>query len=57
VPVSPPDTLEKIRPYADEVVCLTAPEAFYAVGQFYMDFPQISDDEVIALLRAGKSKL
>ncbi len=55
VPVAPPDTLEKIRPYADEVVCLSAPENFYAVGQFYMDFPQISDDEVIALLRAGKS--
>ncbi len=57
VPVAPPDTLEKVTPYADEVVCLTAPESFYAVGQFYMDFPQISDDEVIALLRAGKSKL
>lgn len=56
VPVSPPDTLEKIRPYADEVVCLTAPEAFYAVGQFYMDFPQIEDDEVIALLREGDGK-
>ncbi len=50
VPVSPPDTLEKVRPYADEVVCLDAPEMFYAVGQFYADFPQVSDDEVIRLL-------
>lgn len=56
VPVSPPDTLAKIRPYADEVVCLTAPEMFYAVGQFYMDFPQIEDAEVIALLREGSAK-
>ena len=51
VPVSPPDTLEKIAPYADEVVCLEAPEWFQAVGQFYMDFPQVEDEEVIAILR------
>ncbi len=57
VPVAPPDTLEKVRPYADEVVCLSAPESFYAVGQFYMDFPQVSDGEVVALLRAGGGKL
>lgn len=52
VPVAPPDTLEKVRPYADEVVCLSAPEAFFAVGQFYQSFPQVSDEEVIALLKA-----
>ncbi|MDP3483532.1 MAG: phosphoribosyltransferase family protein [Sulfuricella sp.] len=51
VPVSPPDTLEKVAPYADEVVCLEAPEWFQAVGQFYMDFPQVEDEEVIAILR------
>lgn len=50
VPVAPPDTLEKVRPLADEVVCLYAPEMFYAVGQFYMDFPQVSDDQVMELL-------
>jgi putative phosphoribosyl transferase len=50
VPVSPPDTLEKVRPYADEVVCLSAPETFYAVGQFYASFPQVSDDQVMELL-------
>lgn len=50
VPVAPPDTLEKVRHYADEVVCLHAPEIFYAVGQFYQSFPQVSDDEVIAAL-------
>lgn len=50
VPVAPPDTLAKVTPYADKVVCLTAPEQFYAVGQFYQSFPQVSDEEVIALL-------
>jgi putative phosphoribosyl transferase len=52
VPVSPPETLEKVRPYADDVVCLDAPEMFYAVGQFYADFPQVSDEEVMELLAA-----
>ena len=52
VPVAPPDTLEKVRPYADEVVCLSAPAMFYAVGQFYASFPQVSDEEVIASLAA-----
>jgi putative phosphoribosyl transferase len=50
VPVAPPDTLEKVTPLADEMVCLQAPDLFYAVGQFYMDFPQVGDDEVIDLL-------
>ena len=50
VPVAPPDTLEKIRPYADEVVCLEAPAFFRAVGQFYADFPQVDDSEVEAIL-------
>lgn len=50
VPVAPPDTLEKIRGYADEVVCLEAPAFFRAVGQFYADFPQVEDTEVEAIL-------
>ena len=54
VPVAPPDTLEKIRAYADEVVCLEAPEFFRAVGQFYADFPQVEDAEVEAIL-GGKA--
>ena len=53
VPVAPPDTLEKIRGSADRVVCLSAPVNFYAVGQFYMDFPQVADEEVIAILSAS----
>jgi putative phosphoribosyl transferase len=52
VPVASPDSLEVVRPYADEVVCLEAPANFYAVGQFYRSFPQVEDDEVVALLAA-----
>jgi len=52
VPVAPPETLELIRPYADEVVCLEAPEDFMAVGQFYRDFQQVEDEEVVAVLGA-----
>lgn len=51
VPVAPPDTLEKIEGYADEVVCLQAPAFFQAVGQFYADFPQVDDSEVEAILK------
>ena len=51
VPVAPPDTLQRIRPYADELVCLFTPADFRAVGQFYADFPQIEDAEVEAILR------
>lgn len=51
VPVSPPDTLENIRPLCDELVCLSAPPDFRAVGQFYQDFNQVSDDEVIDILK------
>ena len=52
IPVASTDALQKIRPMADEVVCLQAPEDFQAVGQFYRHFPQVDDEEVIALLRA-----
>jgi putative phosphoribosyl transferase len=44
-----------VRPYCDEIVCLETPRSFYAVGQFYRDFPQISDDEVVALLSPRSS--
>lgn len=52
VPVAPPDTLEKIRGKADRIVCLSSPESFYAVGQFYMDFQQVEDEEVVKILAA-----
>ena len=56
VPVSPPEALEKIRPLADETVCLEVPECFQAVGQFYRDFPQIEDAQVVKTLRNAREK-
>jgi putative phosphoribosyl transferase len=50
VPVAAPESLEKVRPYADEVVCLAAPPEFHAVSQFYSAFPQVEDEEVMRLL-------
>jgi putative phosphoribosyl transferase len=55
VPVASTEALEKVRPHADNVVCLQTPAYFHAVGQFYQDFRQVDDDEVIALLRAAGS--
>lgn len=52
VAVASKDALQKVRPYADEIVCLHTPGFFYAVSQFYRHFPQVTDDEVVALLRA-----
>jgi len=51
VPVAPAETLRKIQALADEVVCLSVPYNFRAVGQFYADFPQVEDDEVISVLQ------
>lgn len=51
VPVAPPDTLKKVAAMADEVICLEAPEYFQAVGQFYRNFSQIEDEEVIEILQ------
>jgi putative phosphoribosyl transferase len=55
VPVASPEAAAKVRAHADEVVCLDTPEFFHAVGQFYHDFRQVEDSEVIALLRAAGS--
>ncbi|WKE64431.1 phosphoribosyltransferase [Gallaecimonas kandeliae] len=50
VPVAPMDTLHKLKAAADQVVCLAAPEPFMAIGQWYRDFSQTEDEEVLALL-------
>jgi len=57
VPVGPPDTCREFEDEADEVVCATAPEFFQAVGQYYEDFSQTTDDEVRELLaRAAQDR-
>ncbi len=50
LPVAPEDTAHRLAADADELVCLRAPPYFHAVGQFYRDFSQTTDEEVIALL-------
>ena len=52
VPVGARDTCEALSAVADEVVCVRMPEPFSAVGQWYLDFDQTSDEEVRKLLRA-----
>ena len=51
LPVASREALENIRPLADEVVCLSVPDDFQAVGQFYQHFAQVQDEEVVALLQ------
>ena len=51
VPVAPPDTIENLKKEADEVICLQAPSLFFAVGQWYENFKQYSDREVIKLIQ------
>lgn len=56
VPVAPPDTVAEIQALVDEVVCLETPAFFQAVGLWYEHFPQISDEEVLALLQAASAR-
>jgi putative phosphoribosyl transferase len=56
VPVGPPETIRELRKLADRVVVLFTPEPFYAIGQFYVDFSQTSDKEVIELLRRNRER-
>jgi putative phosphoribosyl transferase len=50
VPVCAPDSMRRLREHADEVVCVHAPPLFHGVGQWYRDFSQVSDEEVMAVL-------
>jgi putative phosphoribosyl transferase len=51
VPVAPPGWQAGIGEDADELVCVSTPRGFFAIGQFYASFPQVSDDEVLGCLR------
>ena len=50
VPVGPPETCHELEERADETICLSTPEFFQAVGQYYEDFSQTSDEDVRELL-------
>ncbi|MDB5838580.1 MAG: phosphoribosyltransferase [Herminiimonas sp.] len=56
VPVAAPDTCAGMESEVDEIVCAETPEPFRAVGQWYDDFTQITDDEVIRLLRQATQR-
>ena len=51
VPVGPKETVEELKKEVDELICLFTPEVFYAVGQFYQKFGQVTDEEVVEILR------
>lgn len=56
IAVAPRATLKQIRKEADEVVCLEVPVVFYAVGQFFEDFSQVTDQDVTEILRGSGLK-
>jgi predicted phosphoribosyltransferase len=56
VPVGPPSTIKELKRQADRVVFLYTPEYFQAIGQFYTDFNQTIDEEVIQLLKKANRK-
>jgi predicted phosphoribosyltransferase len=57
VPVASPDTCELLKEHVDETVCATMPEPFYAVGLWYRDFSQTTDEEVRELLERSAAEV
>ena len=57
VPVGPLSTIRELEEKADRVVCLFTPEEFYAIGQFYENFNQTTDEEVISLLKRSRREV
>jgi predicted phosphoribosyltransferase len=56
VPVAPTETLEALRKECDDVVCLESYRDFYAIGPYYRDFSQLSDEDVIRILAEFPTK-
>lgn len=56
VGVAPPQAVERLQKEADQVVCLESPKHFFAVGQYFRDFSQVSDEEVVHILNPPQSK-
>jgi putative phosphoribosyl transferase len=56
IPVAAPDSLARVTPFADKVVCLHAPRNFAAVSQFYRHFRQVDDEEVCSILRGADAR-
>jgi len=56
LPVAPPDTVQKLKQRADNVIVAEQPQLFFSVSQFYEDFPQVEWEEVINLLKLPQKK-
>lgn len=56
VAVAPPATVARLSKEADSIVCLKVPADFYAVGQFFEDFSQVTDDDVVKILQGSELK-
>lgn len=54
VPMSAQDAIEKLKKEISEIICLDIPTSFMGIGQFYENFAQTSDDQVIELMKRGK---
>jgi predicted phosphoribosyltransferase len=57
VPVAAPETCDEFQQYVDEIVCLLTPEPFHAVGMWYENFEQTTDDEVRELLEEARQNV
>ena len=57
VPVAPESTIDKIAHYAEEVVCLKTPSNFQAVGNYYRNFNQVSDEEAVGLFELSQLRV
>ena len=55
-PVAPMGTLKKLNADADEIICLKAPAIFYAISQFYLSFDQVTDEQVLNILREANEQ-
>lgn len=57
IPVGPPSTIRQVRSHMDELVILMTPEPFYAVGNFFTDFTQVEDRDVIQYLNLAEEAM
>jgi putative phosphoribosyl transferase len=55
-PVAAEDALEMLSPLVDEICCLSSPAVFFGIGQFYEDFSQTTDEQVLTLLGSAAQK-
>ena len=57
IPVGPPSTIREVRSHVDELVILMTPDPFYAVGNFFTDFTQVEDRDVIQYLNLAEEAM